>query len=274
MERPKHDIGAVVVSNSDDFVFLWPGLQQLAGVCSEVVVAVGTHLWNGEPEDGQKVQAFVAKAGAQWPNVRFVMYSVPQDEFKSTRGMVSPEMYWEGHARFVAQVAFKAKHEYVLFLDSDEVLDGSAFAAWLDTGIYKEWAAMKLQNYWYWREPTLRARGYVEDSAVMIRTTAYNPMSLFSNQGRHGVWDACTGRKARNLPGVDGIPMIHHFSWVRTKEGMLRKVRAWGHRNDRHDWEALVSEEFSRPFNGTDFLKRLQYDHVSNTYDITLAEGT
>ena len=267
----RHDIGAVVVSNSDDFVFLWPGLKQLAGVCVEVVVAIGTKLWNGDSENGAKIESFIDKATTEYPNVSFVKYQVPQDEFKSTRGMVSPEMYWEGHARFVAQVAFKSRHEYVLFLDSDEIIDARTFGAWLDTGGYKGWAAMKRQNYWYWREPCYRARDYIEDSVVLIRTDAYNPMALFSNQGRHGVWDACTGRKARNLPGIDGKPMIHHYSWVRTKEGMLRKVRAWGHRNDRNDWEACVNTEFSGAFSGTDFLKGLAYDEVDNTFGIELA---
>jgi len=47
--------------------------------------------------------------------------------------------------------------------------------------------------------------------------------------------------------------MVHHMSWVRSKEGMLQKVSAWGHAGER-DWEALVKEEWSREFNGRDLL--------------------
>jgi hypothetical protein len=52
-------------------------------------------------------------------------------------------------------------------------------------------------------------------------------------------------RSARLAPGWDR-PLVHHYSWVRTREQMLRKVRAWGHNRDR-DWEKLVAEHFARP---------------------------
>ena len=66
---------------------------------------------------------------------------------------------------------------------------------------------------------------------------------------------------------VDGKPMIHHFSWVRTKEEMLKKVHNWGHKNDTN-WIDLVEEEFSRPFSGTDFIHKYQYNIVENKFNL------
>jgi hypothetical protein len=48
---------------------------------------------------------------------------------------------------------------------------------------------------------------------------------------------------------------------------MIKKVKNWSHKYDR-DWEALVEEEFSRNFNGTDFVHQYQYELVDNKFKI------
>jgi hypothetical protein len=61
--------------------------------------------------------------------------------------------------------------------------------------------------------------------------------------------------------------MFHHYSWVRTRDEMMKKVQSWGHKNDR-DWVALVNEEFSAPFKGSDFVHGYKYKTVSPLFDI------
>ena len=55
--------------------------------------------------------------------------------------------------------------------------------------------------------------------------------------------------------------MMHHLSWARgSKEGMLKKVAAWGHNADGHiDWKALVEKEYEGPFTGVDFVNGQTY---------------
>lgn len=260
-----HDIGCVLISNMDDLRFLKSGLKQLASVVKEIVISVGNKLWNGEEENIEKYNDFIVFA-KQFKNVNIVKYNIPDDKIKCVHTLVTPEMYWEGHARWVALENMQEDHEYILYLDSDEIVDAEGFAKWLDTNEYKNYACMKLQNYWYWREPIYRAKNYYEDSVVLAKTGSYNPLYVFSNMGRHGVFERAQGHKDRMVTGVDGKPFIHHFSWVRTKDEMKRKVRSWGHRNDKNNWDDLVEAEFSRDFNGTDFLKRLEYDIVDNIF--------
>ena len=38
--------------------------------------------------------------------------------------------------------------------------------------------------------------------------------------------------------------MVHHYSWVRTKEECLQKARTWAHRMDE-DWPALIENTFN-----------------------------
>jgi hypothetical protein len=70
---------------------------------------------------------------------------------------------------------------------------------------------------------------------------------------------------------TDGTPMIHHYSWVRTKEEMLQKVKSWGHRDDT-DWQNLVEKEFSHNFTGTDFVPghNYEYEVIEPLHDIKL----
>lgn len=261
-----HDISCVLISNSDDFKFLQPCLYQIAGICKEIIIAIGKSFWNGEPEDHEKIADFRSSIERKYHNVKILMYDIPSDEIKCMRSHVSPAMYWEGHARWIATEALKPC-EYILYLDSDEIVDGSLFRHWLNTQEYKNIDAMKLRNYWYWREPIYRANDYYEDSVVLIKMGTFNPLQLFSNLGRHGVFQASFGKKTRDL-SFNNTPLVHHYSWVRNKNEMLRKVRAWGHRDDMRNWTDLVEEEFSRDFNGKDFVKGLSYDKVTNMFNI------
>ena len=62
---------------------------------------------------------------------------------------------------------------------------------------------------------------------------------------------------------------MHHYSWVRTQQEMLAKVGGWGHKHDK-DWATLINEEFSREFNGTDFVHGYTYVNVENYYNINI----
>lgn len=269
----RHNIGCVIISNADDLHFLEATLRECVDVFSQIVVATGTKLWNEEDADDVDAIERFKRAHAHMTNVTFISYDPPHDKIPFMANMVKPSMYWEAHARWKALEQLIPSCEYVMFLDSDEVIDGKKFASWLDTEEYKHFDVMKLANYWYWREPTLRARGYIEDSVVLARITSFNPLILFSNMGRHGVYEGCKTKeekKARNVMSTDnGAPMVHHFSWVRDEQAMMRKVKNWGHRDDMTDWFSLVKREFSRDFNGTDFVKNLSYDEVPDVFHLS-----
>lgn len=262
-------LGCVIISNVDDFRFLKTSLREIAPLFKHIVISIGDSLWNGEKEDISVITEFKDHVKYMYKNVDVLLYKIPDDKIKAIQYSVSPEMYWEGHARYIAMDVLDSSCQYVLFLDSDEIVNGKAFQAFITAGLHLPYDAMKLKNVWYWREPKYRARDYYEDSVVLIKRSRFNTLALFSNLGRHGIFEKCTGNKVRALAGVDGKAMIHHYSWVRSKDQMLRKVRAWGHRNDRKNWEQMVQDEFQRPFNGKDFLQEdREYDIVEDTFNL------
>ena len=269
-----HPVGCIILTNADDLHFLTATLQQINTIFKDIVIAYGTTLWNGEADDLEKLQAFKQRH-AHMHNVRFVTYNVQEDKLTFMANQVTPAMYWEAHARYISLEALDKTCEYIMFLDADEVVDGAMFQRWLDTHEYKEYDAMKLANYWYWRTPELRARNYIEDSVVFIKRNVFNPFMLFSNMGRHGMFENCKSqetRKIRQLTNMNAEVMVHHYSWVRTKEAMMRKVKNWGHRGDRQNWVDLVEQEFNTTIseNHHDFLKGLSYDIVENTFNIQM----
>ena len=67
------------------------------------------------------------------------------------------------------------------------------------------------------------------------------------------------GLNVKEHETFNGQIMCHHYSWVRSKEEMLKKVVSWAHSTDKN-WVELVNEEFTRPFNGTDFVHGYQYE--------------
>lgn len=266
----KHNMSCIIISNTDDFRFLNPNLKQIHKVFKRIVIALGNQLWNGQEEDHTKLNTFKDYVKSNYQNIDIVEYNIPKDEIKCMRGQVHNDMYWEGHARWIAYNKLleypECENDYIMYLDSDEIIDAKLFEKWLNTNEYKSYDVMKLKNYWYWREPIYRARNYHEDSVVLIKNKTFNPLAIFDNKGRHGLFDNCKGIKQRNAGGEDIF--IHHYSWVRTEKEMINKVKNWGHRNDRRDWLDLVKEEFSRPFNNTDFLRGFEYDIVPNTFNI------
>jgi hypothetical protein len=262
------NLGCVILACSDDLHFLNVTIKEIHPVFSKIIIMFGSQFWNGEPENEDKIEEFTKKIDL-YDNIRVMRYDVNKKAPKIRE--VSDEMYWEGYARYIATINMPLNIDYIVYLDADEVIDGLMFQKWLYYDTYKVYDALKLSNYWYWREPNFRAKSYNEDSVTMINFDfAYkNKEYLFSNLGRHGLYEIAENRK-RNIVGIDNRSMIHHYSWVRNKEQMLRKVKNWGHRNDSKDWESKVEEEFSRLFNGTDFVKGLEYEIVADKFGLVI----
>ena len=275
----------VIITNVDDAVFLRPALREYTRsderLFDGISIAVGNQRWDGIAEDAEELERLCADCAACDADLVVVTrYDVPADRDPARAACVKPEMYWEAHARHTALQALRQRWgaeavaaARVLFLDSDEVLDAGKFRAFAECADARGLDAAKLANYWYWREPTLRARAFFEDSAILVRGGRISDDALYSDLGRHGLFahvQQAGGAVARAVRGLDGRPMLHHYSWVRTREAMLRKVAAWGHRSDREDWAELVEREFSGPFRGTDFLKGLTYERVPNHFGIDL----
>lgn len=239
-------ISIVIQYSTNEFKFLEKNLVQSCKFADEVILCMCDRFFDGSPEDGRLVEATL-KVASRYPKCRVLTFQ--------WEGEHPNPNYYHNVSRKLGGEA--ARGEWLLFLDADEILD-DGFGRWAE-GATKEDNVYCLSCYWYFRSPKYRSKT-MEGCGLLIKKDIC-------------LWDVGLNLERQQFHGLpnfrysglfDGRPLAHHFSWVRSKEEMLTKVRKWGHKNDR-DWVSLVAEEFSRPFNGSDFVHGYEYDIVEDS---------
>lgn len=255
--RERHEafkLAVIVNFCTLDQRFLAACLQQLQAFASQILMPVCDHFFDGQPENLPLLEQLMQ----QHPEARFVGFAWDAEP--------RPPWYWPSLARVVGLRHLDPDIEHVLFLDVDEIVDGPRFARWLHAGIHRQHSALRLANYWYFREACYQAEN-LEDSAVLIQRSAIAEAHIMDPMERIAIFGLAPGPKARHVLGLDELPLVHHYSWVRSEAQMLRKVQTWSHREDR-DWESLVRAEFSGPFQGTDFVHGYRFKTVTPFVDV------
>ena len=211
-------------------------LENARMASDHVVLSVGTHLYTGEPEDEDALRSLAQ----EFPDVRIVRYEV-------SPALLATPIALHNAAR---KAGVRTAHEacggsdfWALLLDGDEVPDGERLEAWwratsarLDPSSS---GALKMANYWYFLDARLVADVH-EDSVLLVHSSLLSDAALEHPRERDGILIVHSLRPARNVPGLDGQPMFHHYSWVRQdRASLLRKVANWGHSGDK-PWPAML----------------------------------
>jgi hypothetical protein len=247
-------ISAIVNYCSNDERFIRKSLDNLLTVTDDIVVPISDHFFDGAPEDLDSISNLVS----DYPNVNFKLYNWIDSKFPR---------YWHNFSRYLGTQF--AKNDWILYLDSDEIIDSKLFKEFLNSELFSsskiEILSYKLACYWYFREPIYQADKW-EDSPVFVKKDLIKINLYDASLEREQMHEILNVPKTRMVT-VDGLPLVHHYSWVRSKEEMIKKVKTWGHSKDKN-WVNLVEEEFSRPFNGTDFIHGYKYKIVDNKFNL------
>jgi len=261
----KRPIATIVNFCSNESRFINATLTQALQFSRQVIVPTCDHFFDGTEEN----RALLEQVYAAFPTCLFIEYPFFPDKIpRKLWKKIDPAHFWHSLSRLVGYSHLNEDIETVLFIDADEVPDGKRFSNWLDCSDYMQHTALKLANYWYFREPSNQAE-HLEDTIVLAQRRALDHEILLNQNERDAIYNLLPGPKRRHVTDCEGLPMFHHYSWVRTQEEMLKKVRSWGHKFDR-DWVTLVNEEFSAPFRGTDFVHGYTYKSVKPSFDIHL----
>jgi len=265
----KQSIAAIVNFCSNESRFIGACLEQAQLFAKQVIVPVCDHFFDGTIEN----RVLLEQVYRAYPDCLFVEYpfipaEIPRRIFKE----IAPAHFWHSCSRLIGSSFLDESIEGVLFLDADEIPDGAKFAEWLESSDYHHNTVMKMSNYWYFREPGNQAESW-EDSVVLVQTRALSPELLLRQEERDALYDMLPGPKRRHVTASNGKPMFHHYSWVRTKEEMLKKVQTWGLKADCN-WVDLVNKEFSAPFQGTDFIRGYKYKSVKPLFGLNLDQFT
>lgn len=254
----EHPIATLINFSSNEAAFLAPCLQQALTFSKQVIVCTCDHFFDGTVEN----LSLLDQLYAEHPHVEFVEFSF--DVNHSFYRFQSPH-FLHNIGRMVGIHHLNPRVEYVLFLDVDEILDAPRWLQWLKSGSYLKYSACTLACYWYFREPIYQALHW-EDTPLLVKKNQLSYDIIMHPEERYGTFLNVAGDKKRMMKGSDEQPMIHHYSWVRTKEQMLKKVMSWGHRDERN-WKGLVEEEFSHPFQGKDFVHGYRFIEVPSFID-------
>jgi len=246
-------ISTILQYSTLDFRFLKVNLDQLSQISDEIIVPICDHLFNGEPENQELLKKSI-KIINSYPNSQ--AYTFEWQGFNPNPG------YYHNLSRLLGTQI--AKNEVLFFVDTDEIVDSKKFNKWIKTE-YKKDTTYWITCYWYFREPIYQSKSY-EGCGLLITKDKCNwninirdeRQQLHTGKWIHGGYNHIL---------VDGEPIMHHFSWVRTKEEMLKKVQNWGHKNDTN-WVDLVEKEFQESFKGVDFIHGYSYNIVDNKFNL------
>jgi len=263
----KYNIGVVINYCTNDYKFIRHNVKAVAKFADEVVVSTSDHFFDGTHEN----MKLLDKSIRENPEARFVKFKFdpakkvqPYWLWRLRRILKLPlqsgSQYWICYQRLFGYQSLKKKHDYILFLDVDEIVDVKKFIPWLDKGLYKKLNAVKLANYWYFREPTYRATT-IEDTSLMVKKEVLKEDMFFDYSERQGMYEKISSPKERRIFGLDGKPMVHHYCWSRTKSEMIKKVTTWGHNRDSN-WVERIEKEFSHSPGKWDFVQGYELKRV------------
>jgi hypothetical protein len=251
---------------SNERVFLDPILLECSKFSNDIIVSYGSHLYDGTPEDINHINEYAIK----YPHIQFVKYLVDISLNLSKQKGVNkrPTAYWHNLARYNGVCHLKNK-EWVFIIDSDEIPDGDRVREWLfDTKLNKQ-CCYKLLTYWYFKSPCNQSTTY-EDSILLMHANYLTSDNIFHDWERDSLILASGAILQRSIPGLDGLPMFHHYSWCRTKEGLTHKIKHWGHSNDKFknvNVDQLI-EYIYRNDDVNDIIHNYNYLKVSNKFNI------
>lgn len=220
-------LGVIINYCSNERRFIEKCIEQCSLVTSDIIVSYGSHLYDGTPE------VFDATLVTKYPHVKFIQYQVDLEiPAENLEGVVKrPTAYWCNLARWQGLQALPLRAEWVLFLDADEIPEGDALKLWLNQAHLDDKSIYKLANYWYFKEETNQATVW-EDSILLVPRKHLTRACIFHDDERDGIIKVCGLRQNRMVIGPHCRPMIHHYSWVRSKEGLVKKLKTWAHRDD------------------------------------------
>lgn len=258
-----HKIATIINYCSNDYKWLKPCIEHVKDFSSQIIVPYCDHYFNGEPEDFNLLDK---SYNENCKDATFIEFEYNPDVYKDL-GLkrlndpfqsnkyyinidVTESWFWHQVQRLTG---FKCVHddiEYVLFLDTDEIIDTIRYINWLNAFPYKDYNCIRFETYWYFRLTKFRAIQTEDWNAISLvkKNCVSDDIFFMHDSERLNFINFISDPKMIRTVGLDGMPMIHHYSWVRTHEEMLKKVRTWGHNRDK-DWSIVVNKEFERNFN-------------------------
>jgi hypothetical protein len=260
-------ISAVISFCSNDWRFLKHCIDGVSAFCEQVIVTVCDHFFDGSREN----YGLLEEAFRRFPHCTFLVFNYASEQSYRFFSPLYPEHHhwrheWHNTGRWLSYFHSFPDTEFLFFLDCDEIVDSERFNDWLKNADLKDHSAYRFAGFWHFREAKFEALTYDDYLGLLVKKSAIDPNFLWDEDERMGVFQCLSGKKRLGVRSCNGIAMIRHYSGVRTEQELVKKFSTWGHHWERN-WKSLIQEEFSRPFNGQDFIRRYRYRETQPIFD-------
>lgn len=268
MSIPK--VACIINFCSNEQMFLGAQIAECAKFADVIIVSYGSHLYDGTEED----PFFFDSLKIQYPNAVFVKYDVDVNkDLSKMPGVVRRHRaYWHNLARWSAIAHLPHDIEWVFVLDADEIPEGRHVKNWLESSYLSNDTLYKLANYWYFKFPHFQATQH-EDSILFIQKKYLTFGNVFHDDERDGIIKQSALPQVRMVYGLNGMPMFHHFSFVRSRQGLEKKLKTWAHCEDIFKG-INVSDVVNYVYNNNnvnDFVHNYLYKIVPNMFNIDVS---
>ena len=256
-------ISIVINFCTNEHYFLDACIQQCSIFSDDIVVSYGTRLYDGTPENF----ALINESKKKHKGVNFVEYEVdPHTDLNQQLGVDRrPHAYWHNLARWQGFRELRNK-AWMLFIDVDEIPDGKNFLDWLNKTHLDQNTTYKIANYWYYKYVNFQSI-FWEDSAILIDAANFTVDNFFGDRERDYTLASANSQKICRFTTDDkGLPLIHHYSWVRTKDQLSFKLKNWGHKDEFNISDELIEQIFLIP--ELNIIEHHKYIHVPNIFNI------
>ncbi len=239
-------------------------VEEVKKFSSQILVVTCDHFFNGEPEDRELLHSTYA----EFPEISFIEFAHAKDELYSPYVNCPREDtdfmdYMHSTTRFISFFFIDQAAEYVLYLDSDEIIEGDQFVKWLKSKEYENYDAVRWLQHYYFRSAYFQAEDF-QIGGLFAKKDKITLSALMHNKyDRCGIYHNIEGRKTEGISFMDK-PFVHHYSWVKTKAECLLKAKSTPLHWEK-DWDKIIEDEFSRDFQGKDFDGR-SYRILEKTY--------
>ena len=238
------NIATVICYCTNDYRYIGKCIDEASAFSDQIIISVCDHFFDGTPEN----QALLQLTYAENPQVQFIEFAYGNDLYAPHISITTDHpnwaKYWHSTARLVGYFHTQAHIDWILFLDTDEICDGQRMVNWLETTDLEPFTAHRPLQYRYVKSP---AHPWVkhEVSSLLVKKALLTPNMIFNPRERYGIQKALPGKQVIGATH-DDLPLIHHYSWVKTKNEIETKTRTWGHRDDA-PWKTMLDQEYARP---------------------------
>lgn len=256
-------IASIISFCSHDWRFIEACIAGVKTTSSQIIVTTCDHLFNGEKEN----YALLNTIYHQFPDILFIEFAYSTEQtYHYTNTLPHSHPYirrvWHNTGRWISYYFLNEEIDYIHFCDADEIIDPSQFSLWLQQGNLRAYSCARLASSFYFREAQYQAISEETNGSLLVRKKEINPLILWDLKERMGIFNRMHGQKISKVKDAQGLPFVHHYSWVKTKEELLKKTSSWAHYWEKQ-WHELIEQEYEKPFSGKDFIYNHSYKKVT-----------